>query len=127
MRPAWDNSLLVFFLRKETSSLVFTILDRTGLASLKNGRGSADSSRVFLFLDGSSSVFSSSVLFLKFSTGMIVARDDESDTDVRVSELILGLTDMSLLVCLGFIKVNADLVASWSERGIVVSTLEDCG
>ena len=127
MRPVWDNSLLVFFLRKETSSLVFTILDRTGLASLKNGRGSADSSRVFLFLDGSSSVFSSSVLFLRFSTGMIVARDDESDTDVRVSELILGLTDMSLLVCLGFIKVNADLVASWSERGIVVSTLEDCG
>ena len=58
---------------------------------------------------------------------MIVAHDDESDTDVRVSELILGLTDMSLLVCLGFIKVNADLVASWSERGIVVSTLEDCG
>ena len=55
---------------------------------------------------------------------MIVARDDESDTDVRVSELILGLTDMSLLVCLGFIKVNADLVASWSERGIAVSTLE---
>ena len=63
-------------------------------------------------MDGSSSVFSSSVLFLRFSTGMIVARDDESDTDVRVSELMLGLTDMSLLVCLGFIKVNADLVAS---------------
>ena len=56
---------------------------------------------------------------------MKLARDDESDTDVRVSELILGLTDMSLLVCLGFIKVNADLVVSWSERGIVVSTLED--
>ena len=56
---------------------------------------------------------------------MIIACDDESDTDVGVSELILGLTDMSLLVCLGFIKVNADLVASWSERGIVVSTLED--
>ena len=46
---------------------------------------------------------------------MIVARDDESDTDVRVSELMLGLTDMSVLVCLGFIKVNADLVASWSH------------
>ena len=46
---------------------------------------------------------------------MIVARDDESDTDVRVSELMLGLTDMSLLVCLGFIKVNNDLVASWSH------------
>ena len=63
-------------------------------------------------MDGSSSVFSSSVLFLRFSTGMIVY--DEFDTDVRVSELMLGLTDMSLLVCLGFIKVNADLVASWS-------------
>ena len=53
---------------------------------------------------------------------MIVARNNESDTDVRVSERMLGLNDMSLLVCLGFIKVNADLMASWSKRGIVVST-----
>ena len=63
----------------------------------------------------------------RFSTGMIVTRDEESDTDVRVSELMLRLTDMSLLVCLGFIKVNADLVAPWSERGKIESTLEDCG
>ena len=46
---------------------------------------------------------------------MIVAREGIY-TDVRVSELMLGLTDMSPLVCLGFIKVNADLVASWSTR-----------
>ena len=73
---------------------------------------SAGRSRVFLFLDGSSSAVASLVLFYRFSTGMMVTCDEEPDVDVRVSELIIGLTDMSLVVCLGFIRVNADLGAS---------------
>ena len=61
-------------------SVILTILDRTSLASLYSGRISAGSSRVFLFLDGSSSVFSFRVLFLKFSTGMMVTHDQQSDS-----------------------------------------------
>ena len=51
------------------------------------------------------------------STGvMTVSREQESDADVRVRELILGPNDIPLAVCLGFIKVNSDLGAGCGIR-----------
>ena len=60
-----------------------------------------------------------------FSTGMMVTREEESDSDVRVSVLMLGLTDISLVVALGFIVRNADLGASGSERGALCPSVLD--
>ena len=51
-----------------------------------------------------------------FSMGMMVTCEEESDSDVRVSVLMLRLTDILLVVALGFIVRNADLGASGSER-----------
>ena len=58
---------------------------------------------------------------------MMVTPEEESDSDVRVKVLMLELTDILLVVALGFIVRNADLGGSGSEHGTKASTLEECG